>query len=243
MVARLRALLGGELVGVYAGGSFALGGYEPGRSDLDIAAVCRGRLSAEKKVELAAALRHESLPCPAGGLELVVYAESSVRTPTAEACYELDLNTGRAMPFRLSPAPGGDAAHWYAIDRAILREHGVALVGPPASELFARIPRKALLERLTESVRWYREHPEARGDDAILNACRAWRFAREGVWSSKPDAGEWARARLDDPHLVAQALAARHGDGRLARERVDAFLVQIERLLEVEATRSGPVHP
>ena len=32
------------LVGVYAGGSLALDGYQPGRSDLDIAVVCRTAL-------------------------------------------------------------------------------------------------------------------------------------------------------------------------------------------------------
>jgi hypothetical protein len=34
VAARLAEILGDALVGVYAGGSWALGGYEPGRSDL-----------------------------------------------------------------------------------------------------------------------------------------------------------------------------------------------------------------
>jgi hypothetical protein len=35
--------------------------------------------------------------------------------------------------------------HWFAIDRSILRQHGVPLLGPPADETFAAIPRAAIL--------------------------------------------------------------------------------------------------
>ncbi len=129
VVRRLRAILGDELVGAYAGGSLALGGYDPGRSDVDVAVVCRGRLADEAKLEIVRALRHEALPCPARGLELVVYPESTVREATPDAGYELNLNTGRSMPFHLSLSPGdGEAEHWYGIDRAIVRDHGSSAV-------------------------------------------------------------------------------------------------------------------
>jgi hypothetical protein len=235
LASRLRALLGPELAGVYVGGSFALGDYFPGRSDLDVAAVCRASLAPDLKTEIGDALRHESLPCPARGLEFVLYPESSVREPVEGAGFELDLNTGPEMPFRLATDPGSVVRHWYVIDRAILRERGHALFGPSARELFAPLPRAVLLRALSESVRWHAEEGVARDDDAVLNACRAWRFAAEGAWSSKPAAGAWARSRLDDQELVSEALAARHGDGRLDRDRVDALLGRVERLLQSAA--------
>ena len=46
---RVQAVLGDELVGVYAGGSFALGGYEPSRSDLDVAVVIESPLAEEQR--------------------------------------------------------------------------------------------------------------------------------------------------------------------------------------------------
>jgi len=240
LVFRVRTLLGDELVGVYAGGSYALGGYEPGRSDLDVAVVCRGTLTRAQKEELVAALRQESLPCPARGLELVVYTEATVRSGTADPGYELNLNTGRRMPFVLSTSPEGEA-HWYAIDRAILREHGVALFGPPPAEVFAPIARELLLERVLESVRWYAAHPETARDDAVLNACRALRFVSEGEWSSKPEAGEWALTRLRPRAPVAQALAARSGAGVPDRGSVEALLADVEqRLTRVSASVSSP---
>lgn len=233
LVARLQELLGVGLVGVYAGGSYALGGFDPQRSDLDVAAVTRSSVDVELKQRVAVALRHESLPCPARGLELVLYREPAVLEPTADAAYELNLNTGREMPYRVSFAPGGAGGHWYAIDRAILREHGVTLVGRRAAEIFAPLPRTVVLGLLVESVRWHEQH-DARGDDAILNACRAVRYAEEGVWSSKPEAGEWARGRLGEPELVSQALAARLGGTPPSRDLVTAFLPHVRHLLDDE---------
>ncbi len=231
LVERLRALFGEDLVGVYAGGSYALGGYDPRRSDLDVAVVCRRPLSSDQKAELAAALLHEALPVPARGLELVVYTQATVRSGTADPGYELNLNTGRAMSSLLSTSPEGED-HWYAIDRAIVREHGLVLFGPALVEVFAPIARDLLLVRVLESLCWYAAHEEAAGDDAVLNACRAWRFASEGLWSSKPDAGEWARERLADPSLVAEALAARDDGRRLDRTEVSRFLAETRRLLD-----------
>jgi predicted nucleotidyltransferase len=239
LVERLRALLGEGLAGVYAGGSYALGGYDSGRSDLDVAVVCRHPLCDGDKVELVDALRHEALPCPARGLELVVYTKGVTREGTPDAGYELNLNTGLEMPFHSSFSPGAGDEHWYAIDRAIIREHGVALFGPPPRELFAPLPRHSLLRLLSDSVRWHEEHDWAPADDAILNACRAWRFAVEGVWSSKPAAGEWARARLNEPDVVSEALAASSGEGRLDRARVEEFLVAVQGLLAAAAENAG----
>lgn len=81
----------------------------------------------------------------------------------------------------------------------------------------------------------------ARADDAVLNACRALRFAEEGRWSSKQDAGVWARDRLADGALAADALAARRGSGdRLEGARVQRFLEAARRSLEHAAGRAGP---
>ena len=235
-VERLGSVLGDRLVGVYAGGSFALGGYAPPRSDLDVSAIVRGPLSIEQATAIADVLRHESLPCPARGLELVVYREAAVREPTTGAAYELDLNSGRALPFRFSTDPSEPPRHWYVIDRAILREHGEALYGPPARDVFGAFEQETLLTMLSESVGWHAVSRATRLDDAVLNGCRALRYADEGVWSSKPAAAEWALGgQVPDPDLVAQAVAARHADGQLSRERVDAFMAHVLGVLD-EAT-------
>lgn len=233
---RLHELLGEELVGVYAGGSIALGGYEPGRSDVDVAAVSRGALPVETRSGVAAELRHESLPCPARGLELVLYSSATVRVATRDPGYELDLNTGRAMPLHFSVDPSeAPGRHWYVIDRAILREHGRVLAGPRPEDLFAPIPRTMLLPALRDSLHWHETAGDARPDDAVLNGCRAWLYATEGRWSSKVDAAAWARLRVDDPELIEAAIAARRGGRRLESSRVESFLGRVRRHVDALA--------
>jgi predicted nucleotidyltransferase len=189
---RLRALLGEELVGVYAGGSCALGGYEPGRSDLDVAAVVREKLASGGADRIVAAVRHESLPCPARKLELVIYRAEAARSASVDAAFELNLNTGAHEPLRVDTEVQSGEEHWFAIDRSVLAGHGVALMGPPAASVFAAPPRDALLPVLAGVLRWYRRN-EPESDDAVLNAGRSLRFAAEGVWRAKPDLRAWAR--------------------------------------------------
>ena len=204
---RLGAILGAELVGVYAGGSYALGGYEPGRSDLDAAAVVGEPLGEGVAAEILRAVGHESLPCPARKLELVVYTEEAARSSSVEPRFELNLNTGPGeLRVDLEAQPGEN--HWFAIDRSVLAGHGVAIVGPPAAAVFSSPPRDALLPVLALGLRWYAEN-EPESEDALLNAGRALRFAREGVWVAKPAQREWAASA--PPNALEQAIAELEG--------------------------------
>ena len=230
--ARLGAILGEDLLGLYTGGSVALGGYEPGRSDVDVAAVAGGALSLESKRRIVEELRHESLPCPARGLELVVYPEWTVSVPSADPGYELELNTGSGLAFHVAFDPEqANGRHWYVIDRAILARHGVTLLGPPAAGLVADVPRELVVPALLESVRWYAA-AQAPRHDAVLNACRALRYVAEGRWSSKDAAGRWALDRVDDRALVADARRAHRSGAPLDGPRVTRFLDSVARELE-----------
>jgi len=230
---RLREILGPGTVGVYAGGSWALGDYLPGRSDLDVAVVVREPLSREVADAVVAQLRHESLPCPARRLELVVYRLDTARSGSAGADFELNLNTGATTPLAVQSegGPGDVGAHWFPIDRSILSQAGIALWGPPVDEVFAPIPPAALAPVVAESVRWHRDHPVDPGD-AVLNACRALRYAEEGHWSSKPAAGRWAV----DRGLAPAGLVSRvgPGGGALDSHEVAAFLDAVESRLRSE---------
>jgi hypothetical protein len=222
---RLRGVLGDELLGVYAGGSYALGGYEPGRSDIDVTAVASGPLAHESKQAIAERLRHEALPCPARGLELVVYPLATARGAGGEPGFELNLNTGAGMAFRVDEEPGEIEGFWFAIDRSILREHGLALTGPPPADLFAPVPRATLLPLLQQSIRWHRDSDVPLGADVVLNTCRALRFATEGTWSSKREAGAWA---AHEP-VVRAALAGEELDRGAVTRFLEAVLDDVAR--------------
>ena len=212
LVRRLQELLGPELVGVYAGGSWALDGYEPGRSDLDVAVVIRKPLTDEVADRIVAELRHEAFPCPARGLELVVYTKKVAGTPTVAPGFELNLNTGSGLTFRADREPQPDERHWFAIDRSVLSKHGIGLFGPPAADAFAPIAPDDLRPVLADVLRWYeREAPES--DDAVLNAGRSCRFARDGSWLSKPALRTWvAEEQGTNAEILARAIAELEAD-------------------------------
>jgi hypothetical protein len=224
LVSRLNSILADQLVGVYAIGSFALGDFRPGRSDLDVIAISRRPVSLDHKKAVVEALRWETLACPARGLELVIYSEAVARTPTDQAAFELNLNTGPALGLRVDLQPGAIERHWFPIDRDIAACSGVALLGPPAASLFARIPRRLLAPVVCESLEWHLRPRGSRDHDAVLNACRALRYVRENAWCSKGAAGEWALGKVADSGLVSAALAARDRGADLGRDRVERFV-------------------
>jgi hypothetical protein len=192
LVWSLRGVLGDELVGVYAGGSYALGDYERARSDLDVSAITHSRTGPLQGAEVVKAVRHEALPCPARGLELVLYPLETARSANVQPGFDLNLNTGRGMAFRADFVPVEGERHWFAIDKSVLAEHGITLLGPPASTVFRPASRERLLPVLAEALRWCLREPSP-GDAAVATACRALRYSREGVWSSKQAAVDWAR--------------------------------------------------
>ena len=235
----LGRLLGDDLVAVYLGGSGALGGVAAGQSDVDLVAVCAAAPGEEPRRAVVAGLGGLAMGWPVRGLEFVLYTRAAVADPAERPRFELNLNVGPRMPYHLSLDPASEPAHWFVLDLAILRDHGRPLAGPPARDLVGPIPRRRLLEALRDSLAWHGAHEPAL-QQAVLNACRGWRFTEEGVWSSKDDAGAWALDRSDDPDTVSAALAVRHGDRSrtLDPARVDAFqrrvLARVEHALKQE---------
>ncbi|MEU0548356.1 nucleotidyltransferase domain-containing protein [Micromonospora sp. NPDC005979] len=222
LVATAREVLGDDLVGAYAAGSVGLGAYQAGRSDVDVALVCAGPLTGTVKRTLVARLRHEALPCPARGLELVVYRRAVAAAGSPEPGFEVELNTGRAMPFRrtLDPAdrPSADGRFWYGLDRSILRQSGLALLGPPAAEVFADLAPADLRRLLVDALSWWLalptppdDRPAPGTEDAVLGACRSLVRHRDGVWLSKVDAGRRLVDTDGSAEMIRRAIAARHG--------------------------------
>jgi hypothetical protein len=136
------------------------------------------------------------------------------------------------MDFHVDEEPGAVERHWFPLDRAIVRETGVALLGPPPAELFAPIPRPVLVPVVREALEWNLAAGRSVDDNTVLNTCRALRWLREDVWSSKSGAGAWALPRVADAELVEAALARRNRSAELGRERVVRFVESV--LAELE---------
>ncbi|MCI4065988.1 nucleotidyltransferase domain-containing protein [Micromonospora sp. R77] len=234
LVDRARDVLGDELVGAYAAGSVGLAAYQPGRSDVDVALVVARPLAGAAKRALVARLRHEALPCPARGLELVVYRRDVAGSGTPEPGFEVELNSGPAMPFRATydPAdrPAADGRFWYALDRSILHSGGLALLGPPADDVFAGPAPDELRRLLVTALRWWLAVPLPEGDapapgaeDAVLGACRSLVRVRDGVWVSKVAAGRRVADLVGHGDLLRRAVAARNGGPPVGAGEARAF--------------------
>jgi streptomycin 3"-adenylyltransferase len=90
------------------------------------------------------------------------------------------------------------------------RAAGVAILGPPPTDLIAPIERSRLLRTLADDLAWSIEVQA--GTYGVLNACRALRFEREGVLSTKIEGGEWAIEHgVADVDLLASALRYQRG--------------------------------
>jgi hypothetical protein len=195
-----------HLAGVYLHGSAVLGGFDARRSDIDVLAVYDGTVAAEQQAQIAAALNERTLPCPALGLELSVVTRETAGHPTASPAFELHLTTAPAHAQVIDghEHPGDpDLVLHFAVCRQSGRLFGPGL--PPA-DVFGRVPRDLILAQLSSELSWGTEHAD--GEYAVLNACRAWRFAVDGALVSKIDGGRWALGRVDglDRELVAAAL-------------------------------------
>ncbi|MEW1682190.1 aminoglycoside adenylyltransferase domain-containing protein [Streptomyces sp. T12] len=209
LVRRTGDVCGPHLVSVLAVGSLALGDYRHGRSDVDVTVVVDPALPRPALSALAGTLAHPALPCPAAGLELVVYGSGFTARPSSAAGYLLDLNTGPLLPGRASQDPEDGPAFWYVIDRSVAHQAGLPLYGAPARDVIAAPDRTGVLAALRDSVR---EHADGEGhlaDNRVLNGCRAAVYCRTGHWFAKRRAGEVVAA--SEPvfrPLVTEALSS-----------------------------------
>jgi hypothetical protein len=243
VTALVRDVLGDDVMGVYTTGSLALGDYRPDRSDIDLMAVVAESPDLDLRRQLVRQLDHRALPCPAAGLEFVLYPLTTVSRPTLDAGYLINFNTGPVLPLMTSFDPGDGPAFWYVIDRAITRQSGASLYGPPATQLFAAVPFDDLLQVVIASVEAHSGPQEGHLlDNAVLNGCRALSFARDGRWYSKVDAGERTRPTVEEfAPLVSAAIVSfgsgRQDDGTLDPDTVQAFLLEVLRRLRAEVNQ------
>ena len=207
VVRRARAVAGERLLGVWLLGSAALHDFDPSRSDLDVQAVSSAPLTRAERGRLAAALEHEALPCPARGLEFVLYARDDL-TATDGPAYGLNLNTGARMEHRLSLDATADPRFWFVIDLSIARQHALSLAGPSPADAFPPLPDALVRSALRDAMDWYALEGGSVAQ-TVLSATRTWAWATDGRWRSKADSAHWARDRMADPGPVERALALR----------------------------------
>jgi streptomycin 3"-adenylyltransferase len=201
----LEAEVGAGLVGVYLHGSAVLGGFHPAASDVDVLAVFAEPADAGVQARMGARLAAAGT-CPGSGLEMSVITAATAAD--LGACrFEVHVST-RVDP-KVLPGADHSGDPDLVLYAEVCRRAGYAVHGPPPADVFGPVPAARLLAAVAEEVRWGAVHGSV--PYAVLNACRAERYAVEGVLSSKVDAGGWARARYPEEAVIAEALAQQCG--------------------------------
>lgn len=245
VVSTLRDRLGSELIGVYLHGSLAMGGFTPGRSDVDVLAVCADPLAAQRSIELGDALAALPVPGSGGDLEFSLVAQSAVRAHSEAPPFEVHVST-HEEPFVIDghDRPGDPDL---VIHFAVVRAHGIPLQGPEPAEVFPEPDRALLIAALRGDLEWARSRGAAawEGHDVpesasiayqVLNGARILRYLETGEFVSKVEGAAWLERADPDPDVRAvleAGLAYQRGgapdpsDPRSARaflERVEAAL-------------------
>jgi len=194
-------VLNPQLVGVYLHGSAVLGGFDARRSDVDIVFVSNGSMSRQQQTAVAHSLSEEALHCPARGLELSVVTHEVALHPSTRPPFELHITTA-PDDSKVVDGHGRAGDSDLVLHFAVCRTAGQLIgSGLPRQEAFGPVPQALVLDQLVRELEWGAEHVP--NEYAVLNACRAWRYATDGTLVSKVEGGEWAlnhvreRAHMD----------------------------------------------
>jgi Nucleotidyltransferase domain len=165
---------------VIVSGSLALGGYQPGRSDVDLLvlsdAATDGLVGA---VEEAWSEERDEFD-----LRVVRYAEAA--QPTRSPQLRLGISNygdDRIEVERDTEEP--DLIVWFSVCRQLGHTDAI---GPVPDEWVDEVGAAVL-------ARWKDGRDRPHHELMALTACRIWRFREERIHCSKPAAPQWARER------------------------------------------------
>ena len=193
------------VVGAYLHGSASLGGFVPGRSDVDLLVVVDHE---PDDVEgLADLLIEHSSPCPGRGVELSVVTREAAGAVTEPCPFIVHVATDSSAS-RVVRGATTDGDPDLLMHYAVCRAAGWAVVGPPPSEVFGLPIRDVLLAYLADELASALTGCEAY---AVLNACRAWQYVETGALVSKVSGGSWAKEHGGPMLVIGRALSAQMG--------------------------------
>jgi predicted nucleotidyltransferase len=220
----LQRLLDQNLLGIYLHGSLALGGFQPGRSDIDVIVVTAQRIDLETKrrcIELL--LRISKMPCPLNIRFLVQQDLFPFQHPllcdlhfseTHRESYQQELRSGTWKDWNGKAQRDPDLT----LHLTVLHHSGICLYVKPIAEALPSVPEHDFRDVLIKDVQVAQGDPLHDPISFVLNACRACAYLHDGAILFKDAGGVWGLAHLpeQDHPLIHQALALYRGE-RLGR--------------------------
>jgi predicted nucleotidyltransferase len=215
LLARVKAILGEQFIGMYLYGSLAAGDFDPDSSDIDFLVATQGELSDP----MIAGLERMHLKLASSDSKWAKKLEGAYVPLHALRLYNRDdparptINEGHFYLDR----QGSD----WVIQRHVLREHGATVQGPLLRVYIDPVQPDDLRSAVVDVLRgWWTlmlQEParlQAPGYQpfAVLSMCRALYTFEHGTIPSKSEAARWAMATLDSEWsaLIERAVTGRH---------------------------------
>ena len=203
--------LGPGAAGVYVHGSAASDGWNSS-SDLDM--LITSTVPDRDWVAIGRRLLHELATGPSVELSVVSAAAAAEPEPPWPFLLHVNQATGRVV------ADGGQGDPDLVLHYLVTGHRGVAITGPAVDAAIGAVPRADVLTHLRDELTWAMEQADQRY--AVLNACRALAYARDGSVLSKIGGGAWALEHGLDAAIVESAVAAQVGGRDLGRPTPEA---------------------
>jgi Domain of unknown function (DUF4111)/Nucleotidyltransferase domain len=241
-------LLEQNLIGLYLHGSLALGGFNPGRSDIDIIAITEQSLhEKDRRALLELLLRVSRTPAPLDIYFLVEQKSTQFQQPfpfdlhfteQLRETYLLELRRVDAGLHHISNAQSNSLQYTadLTIPLAVVRRRGIYIYGQSIEETIPVVPEDLFRAAYLDQFRALQEKRLQDPISFVLNACRIYAYFVDGTIYSKDMGGQWALSHLPEEYapLINQSLALYRGErlGRhVGRAMLDHFSTYIEGVL------------
>jgi len=235
LAAACEQLLGDLVVAVILHGSLALGGFTPGTSDVDVLVVVERSLSDGDLAAVQEAVVRLGADA-ACGIDFRVVTREVASVPAHAPAMEqyVGLHAGGSEIQTRVPGERDLVAEF-----SMVRAFGRSLIGPEPRLVVGSVPDEWVTAYGDEILaRWQGLTDDAENAELmVLTSCRIWRFAKEGVYCPKAEAGRWALAR--DPSLAAVEAALRQRAGEADVRVEPAGIAHVLSIVRSEIAKLG----
>lgn len=189
-----------QLCGIYLHGSMACGCFNPQNGDIDLIVAIDGEFDDKAKLEFMNRLVEINEKAPAKGIELSVVQQSSCRDFRHPCPFDLHYSNKHKNLWKEDPQAyiqtlqGEDpdlAAHY-----AMIKNRGQTLYGIDSDQMFAQVPDQDYFSSIYSDVKDCDSMVLIDPVSTILNLCRSIAFAKDKLYLSKKEGGEWALENL-----------------------------------------------
>ncbi|WP_318617537.1 aminoglycoside adenylyltransferase domain-containing protein [Sporosarcina sp. YIM B06819] len=202
LLQKTKEILKDDFLGCYLHGSLAMGGFNAKSSDIDVLVITNKTMTVETKRKLAELfLNYSNMPYP---VEISFVNMEHLKKWTHpcpfdfhysefwRARYQDDLLKGMYLHLNGELSYDADlAAHI-----TIVNHRGISLEGPPIVEVFPLVPRSHYLASIMGDFQECLDNIEEDPVYCVLNLIRVYWYLKEGIISSKQEAGNWGLSSL-----------------------------------------------